>query len=322
MQAMIKAFMENSGMIFFKPTDNFWAFLSEDQWRWRRYVDIGAGVGHLTRLMRERGFDVDAIDKFARVDCEIDDMIVGDAAGLETRHPPYDFGINDVMLFARPCHGAFVGLCLRHNIETGDALYISKPHNAEDDLFGWVYEEVAQDVGEDGESIFRVWGKRGLMKTFHKIDVHGTGKADWWHYDDGVYRNDMGGGFSARGVEPVEVKEAAHSGMLQRSADGLLRPDYHTGWLAPDGTFYGCFSRDHESVAYDYLCSSTVQLEKMGFARLYGPQGSLGDMLWSLATSATDPKKKTPTKAQKEVLKAKGYDVREGDLLADGDFPI
>lgn len=49
----------------------------------------------------------------------------------------------------------------------------------------------------------------------------------------------------------------------------LLDPNSELGWLAPDGTFYGCAYYDHENVAYYVLKSSSMELEEKGWVKIY-----------------------------------------------------
>lgn len=49
----------------------------------------------------------------------------------------------------------------------------------------------------------------------------------------------------------------------------LLDPDSELGWLAPDGTFYGCAYYAHEDVAYYVLKSTSMELEEKGWVKIY-----------------------------------------------------
>lgn len=49
----------------------------------------------------------------------------------------------------------------------------------------------------------------------------------------------------------------------------LLDPNSELGWLAPDGTFYGCAYYAHEDVAYYVLKSTSVELEEKGWVKIY-----------------------------------------------------
>lgn len=49
----------------------------------------------------------------------------------------------------------------------------------------------------------------------------------------------------------------------------LLDPNSKYGWLAPDGTFYGCKYMEHEDVAYFILHGSSCDLEEKGYVKIY-----------------------------------------------------
>lgn len=307
-------FMRTSPMVFFKPTENFWKALSVLPWRWKRYVDAGAGKGHLTRMMRERGYMVTGVDLFKREDAEVDDILEVDLTGLTRGKDPYvEFDYNDCMIFARPCHGAFVGLAMKHYYDTGEMLYISKPSNIEDDLFGWGYEIIATDVGEDGEVMCRVLYKHGLAKEFHCLDLYGNGsRHQWWQFAGNMYRNSAGGGFPSANVDPakiVEVRQLSHYGMLY--AEPLLtHNDLTTGWLAPDGTFYGCSVASHDYTAENVIGSTVKRLEQQNFARLYGDTG-MGEPLFAIGRDLDWERRPPVTPAQAIVLRQKGYKIRD-----------
>lgn len=297
----IESFMQSSGLIFFKPTDNFWAYMTQLPWRWKRYVDAGSGNGHLTRLMREKGFTVHAVDMFLRDNAEIGDT---DQLNLITHH--VEFEIQDCMIFARPCHGGFLDMALRYGgyWDQGEVLYAGKTENLAEDLGGWHFEVVAKDVGEDGEVLCRVYGPIEKMKTFHKL---GGMSGGWWEFHRGRYVTPMGGGFPATGKEEVlEDVQRAHD--LQNYDPYApwgkqLEPGYDIGWLAPDGTLYACSYAAHESLAYNVLGVSVKTLERTNWMRLNG-----GGIYGAGRKSFNEPELQ-PTAAQRKVMKKLGYEI-------------
>lgn len=315
----IAEFMENSDTIFFVPQPKFWEVLGKLPWRWKRYVDVGAGLGLLTKEMRARGFCVDAVDKYARKNALVPDIEIVDMVASKYG---VNFNTNDCLIFARPCHGGFVSLVAMNYVDTGEVLYISKPENITSDLAGWSYEILAEGVGADGEVLCRLHGLEGAMLEFHRI-MWGY-KEDWWQKNEYRYVNDTGfGGFDADLIEDEDIKEKAfraNKGMLYREDDYDFTEDSgQTGWLAPDGTFYGVGYAAHDSAAYGRLASSVAVLERIGFIRLYGPGGR---MLWDLGKRYGDKDPRLPTKEQVEVMKRLGYDLRKhGDFTAEeGDW--
>lgn len=52
--------------------------------------------------------------------------------------------------------------------------------------------------------------------------------------------------------------------------DYLINPDSEYGWLAPDGTFYGCSYASHEDVAVFYFGEpDELDLEKKGWVKIF-----------------------------------------------------
>lgn len=49
----------------------------------------------------------------------------------------------------------------------------------------------------------------------------------------------------------------------------LIIPDSDLGWLAPDGTFYGCDWASHNDVAVCYFGKSDFTLEKEGWIKIF-----------------------------------------------------
>jgi hypothetical protein len=49
----------------------------------------------------------------------------------------------------------------------------------------------------------------------------------------------------------------------------MLNPDSKYGWLAPDGTWYGCNYMEHEDIAMFVLRSNSCDLEEQGYVKIY-----------------------------------------------------
>ena len=49
----------------------------------------------------------------------------------------------------------------------------------------------------------------------------------------------------------------------------LIKPKSDYGWLAPDGTFYGCDFADHSDVACFYFDKDDLILEKEGWVKIF-----------------------------------------------------
>ena len=79
--------------------------------------------------------------------------------------------------------------------------------------------------------------------------------------------NEMGGWHDHVIQENDEIVYAEDRRDLDHSF--LLDPNSNLGWLAPDGTFYGCAYFAHEDVAYYVLKASSYELEEKGWVKLY-----------------------------------------------------
>ena len=49
----------------------------------------------------------------------------------------------------------------------------------------------------------------------------------------------------------------------------LIKPNSDYGWLAPDGTFYGCEYASHSDVACFYFDKDEIILEKEGYVKIF-----------------------------------------------------
>ena len=49
----------------------------------------------------------------------------------------------------------------------------------------------------------------------------------------------------------------------------LIKPKSDYGWLAPDGTFYGCEYASHSDIAVFYFDKDDAELEKEGWVKIF-----------------------------------------------------
>lgn len=49
----------------------------------------------------------------------------------------------------------------------------------------------------------------------------------------------------------------------------MIKPDSDLGWLAPDGTFYGCNWAEHELFVNEYFGKTDLEMEKDGYLRIF-----------------------------------------------------
>lgn len=137
-------------IIFFKPTPAFVNYVKKIN---RPVVDIGAGVGFMSKVLSESGVKVYAFDSNYR-----DNTVYPVNYGEATTFP---FPENCLPIMARPCHNEWIDYTVDNAMENNDLfLYVGLPKNFEDDLC--VVKEKykitieAFDAGEDGEKIVRI----------------------------------------------------------------------------------------------------------------------------------------------------------------------
>jgi len=66
----------------------------------------------------------------------------------------------------------------------------------------------------------------------------------------------------------------------------LLKSDSDLGWLAPDGTFYGCDYASHSDVAVFYFNKDDLELEKAGWIKVFRSVES-GEPIYSQSRVST-----------------------------------
>ncbi len=138
---------------FFEPKPVFFDFMSVNYYG-KVIFDVGAGCGHVSKALTDRGHRVIGIDCAYRDTPEFEHTIIADATIF-----PYEKG--SVILIARPCHGPFVEQVIvqAELSECSAVVYVGLERNVDDDL-GLMRKPFKKakvtDVGKDGESIY-VW---------------------------------------------------------------------------------------------------------------------------------------------------------------------
>ena len=111
------------------------------------------------------------------------------------------------------------------------------------------------------------------LKTFiHEVADYPYAKGvdnGWWELgDDGYVYNRSGG---RHGYKPQYEKERIKSTWNDIIKQSLLAnaDNYTTGWLAPDGRFYGCDYMDHRLFAEYVFSDSECGLEEKGYCKIF-----------------------------------------------------
>lgn len=111
------------------------------------------------------------------------------------------------------------------------------------------------------------------LKTFiHEVVDYPNAKGidnGWWELgDDGYVYNRNGGRHSYVAKKEKERKQATWDDITK---DYLLAEvdKYDTGWLAPDGRFYGCDYMNHSLFAEFVFKTNERDLEEKGYCKIY-----------------------------------------------------
>ena len=143
--------LTSSGTVFFQPTGSFLDYVQRE-FSTRPLIDVGAGIGLLTKVLRDKGMKCLPIDIYER-----DETIV-DVAPLDATE--MEFPSDCVPIIARPCHGYFVAPTVRNALtRVPFVLYVGLAKNFELDLDGLDFcklEICLFNAGEDGEIVVKI----------------------------------------------------------------------------------------------------------------------------------------------------------------------
>lgn len=305
---------------FFNPSDNFWDLLQSDWYHYRRVIDAGCGVGEVSRGLRDRGRDYVAIDLHQRREQGGSDI---DIRIMNICEWYCEYG--DLLIVARPNHSGWATEALVTAVrDRAEAIYVGLEKNISVDLDGLVIEKLREDVGGDGESAWRVLGRRSELSTYCLIQPEFWDEPHWQLRNDStkMWENPLGGGFDIdmpRDTKILETRLLHSFDQIQVSSDTLCDPEELGGWIAPDGSFYGCKSRLHSEVVERVLGISEGRAERLGFVRCYGRYNE--SMLWVLGHGhiGHGHREQHLTRQQRRVLVSKGYDPRDHGELQDAE---
>lgn len=139
---------------FFKPTLKFLA------WMTRIYTgslvyDVGAGCGHVTKALLDKGLKSLAIDINNREEEEAHIQLADGEF--------YCYAPDSVVMLCRPCHGEFVERVIAQAMKRGAAaiLYVGLGKNVKDDLGRHLsdFRKVLTCAGREGEFVMR-WRRK------------------------------------------------------------------------------------------------------------------------------------------------------------------
>jgi hypothetical protein len=300
---------------FFEPVDGFMEWFIKELskcGRSRSIIEIGAGQGHLSRMIADAGLNVMAIDLHEREET-VFPVLPADATDF-THYP-----CNGTVIIARPNKGFWIADSINQALTAGsEVYYIAKPDRINDDLGDVIGDTMVMkmNVGAENEDIIRITRKKvKKMTEFHLITWgHGhcvQGPA-WMRLIDNKWTGQSGGGFyKGDGKEPeviIETVEAESWEDLDYTKTSLVvgHEKRTSGWLDPKGKFYPCRTRDHDEYCYMIFKREIQELEDEGWARLGGIREHMNDY-----SDYRCLKQLTPE--QRNKLSRIGYIVEETD---------
>lgn len=111
------------------------------------------------------------------------------------------------------------------------------------------------------------------MTFIHKYEKNSEGKildGGIWYYENGICYNRYGGCHIHAPTELDKVFEADSWATIIKQELLAKRNDYITGWIAPDGEFFGCDAESHYDMARYVLGANTeTELEDSGWLKVY-----------------------------------------------------
>ena len=106
------------------------------------------------------------------------------------------------------------------------------------------------------------------MKLIHEYNDDGTVDNGWWEFDGSYCYNRYGGRHPYAPGLHDEIVESSWEEVLR---DDFLKhkDEFITGWLAPNGDFFGCAPEDHWDMAKYVFGKTERELEDSGYLKIY-----------------------------------------------------
>lgn len=108
-----------------------------------------------------------------------------------------------------------------------------------------------------------------MAKFLHEYLHFGNGKVQdngWWEICGSKLYNRAGGRHDYVPQEDDEIREGTWNDIIKET---VVDNTQITGWIAPNGTFYGCSPLNHAVVAEYVLNSSEKGLEEQGYVKIF-----------------------------------------------------
>ena len=262
-------------IVHFEPTNAFLEWMKAEYPHHRCIIEVGAGTGHLAAILSRMYDQVFALDICGREASEHHILMEDATEFYYTRRA--------VVIMARPSHGEWIEkTILKAFITDADCvLYVSLEKNVDRDLGnldGRFFKSlVLQGAGEAGEAVWRIRRRKETTAEKEFWLVQQRYSRSWYLPIDGLepygqqrLNNEAGGYCYMTSTDKILEKVMAENFEdLDWTKTSLLRPDSKTGWLAPDGRWWGCYGSGHDIVADLILHSTDMTLRAQGYARVY-----------------------------------------------------
>ena len=151
-----------------------------------------------------------------------------------------------------------------------------------------------------------------MARFLHEFEEWGGERHDngWWEIEGEYLYNRAGGRHRYTPKEDDEIREGEWEDIIR---EAVIRNDETTGWIAPEGRFYGCWPRDHRDVARYVFGCEEIELEEKGFCKIYETplqvRISSGDLFKD--RYGYYPRGRRLTAEQKRTLQEKGFEVED-----------
>lgn len=258
--------------LFFNPTNNFLDW-SVQNLKGHPLIDCGAGIGRLSKLLKDKHLNILPIDLFARDNPEITVLLMDSTS--------FKFPKNSIAIIARPSRGDWIEDTINQALKTCSfVLYIGIQEHIEEDiesLKNLKVEKVFENAGDENEIVYKISkGETNMKTTYCLVQMHPCADprivmTSWYEDDGDKWQNYMGGWCTKSDKDIVlETQEAEDIHELDWLKTSLINDKEISGWLNRSGRFYGCNSQAHDLVADLVFNKSVQEMEDEGWVRIYG----------------------------------------------------
>lgn len=286
--------------IFFRPKMAFFSLL--DSLDVKNIIDVGCGVGDLVERINKRGHQTAiGIDVIEREGRRYDEPI------LITDATEFDYPSNSVVMICRPCSGGFVEQMVDY-LSDKDVDGIIVVTNHDNYVEGLDFHRIADDMGEDGESVWvkgKIIDEAKDLKVFKKIKTSFWKHPTWREVDCDRLVNVSGGWMPwSDDIVVLDERTTFWFDMLDWRDCGILSESSVLGWLSPEAEFFRCEYYGHNDLVEFIIKANLNDIEHLGWIKVtlgYDNQGRDAFLPHML-----DDKFPKPTKKQIQWLRREG----------------